>query len=199
MKLVLGVACVIVGFVIANPFSVLDYRTFVYDFVYNYKVAPVYEGQTGNSYTQFFVALIECVGVPGFVLATTGWIGSCALAFTPHVTRMQKASIALAGAVVLLYYAKFAPFPRLETRFVLPIVPLAMFVPALAVAPPAAHSHGAGCSRDLSGCLQRRMRLRYRRTFQRRSKARCAHLAARQRSGPQRGRSRRLRAFLAKT
>jgi hypothetical protein len=132
-KLVAGVALVVLGFVFANPFSIIDRRTFVYDFVHNYKVAFVYEGQTGSSYGAFFLAIIEVVGVPGFVVLVAGWIGSLILALTGRVGPMQKAAMAMAVVVVVLYYVKFAPAPRLETRFVLPIVPFVALVPALAV------------------------------------------------------------------
>jgi len=122
-KLVASVSCVIVGFVFANPFSVLDFRTFHGDFTYNSMVAPVYEGQTGHSYLQFFVALAESIGWPVFVFALAGAAVTLWHSLRKPADSAITATAWMAAAVLLLYYAKFAPFPRLETRFVLPIAP----------------------------------------------------------------------------
>lgn len=138
-KLVLGVACVGAGFVLANPFSVLDYRTFYYDFLHNYKVAPVYDGQTGSSWGRFFAAVAEVVGLPGALLLGAGWLASVAALARRDGRRVQRAATVLALTVVVVYYVKFAPFPRLETRFVLPIVPFVAIVPALALQHVRAH------------------------------------------------------------
>jgi hypothetical protein len=129
-KLVTGVSCVVVGFVFANPFSVLDFRTFYGDFVYNSMVAPVYEGQTGHSYLQFFVGLSESLGWPVFLSAVLG--GGVALwnSLRRPADSARTATTWMAAAVLLLYYAKFAPFPRLETRFVLPVAPYLLILAA---------------------------------------------------------------------
>ena len=135
-KLIVGVSCVLAGFVLANPFSVLDFRSFYGDFTYNAMVAPVYEGQTGHSYLQFFVALSESIGWPVMLLALAGATVTLWNSLRkPHDSAMT-ATAWMATAVLLLYYAKFAPFPRLETRFVLPIAPYLLVVatPALQTA-----------------------------------------------------------------
>ncbi len=123
-ELMLGLAMVGVGFVVANPFAVLDYQTFRDDFLYNYIVAPVYEGQTGHSWGRFFVAIMEIVGLPAFVLGVVTSVVSMALAVRGDLSRIERATVWLCLVTFAVYYAKFAPFPRLETRFVLPIVPV---------------------------------------------------------------------------
>ena len=122
-KLVAGVSAVLVGFVLANPFALLDFRRFHGDFTYNSMVAPVYEGQTGHSYLQFFVALAESIGWPVLLFALAGAAVTLWNSVRKPVGSVMTATVWMATAVLLLYYAKFAPFPRLETRFVLPIAP----------------------------------------------------------------------------
>ena len=123
-ELVLGLAMVVVGFVLTNPFAVLDYQTFRDDFLYNYIVAPVYEGQTGHSWGRFFVTIMETVGVPAFVLGTLGGVAAVMVGMRSDVPRLERATVWLCLATFAVYYVKFAGFPRLETRFVLPIVPV---------------------------------------------------------------------------
>jgi hypothetical protein len=122
-KLVLGLVAVAVGFVMANPFAILDHRTFRSDFLYNYMVAPVYEGQTGHSYFRFFSAMHELIGVPSLLLALAGAIVSLYVVLRSQEIRSPRVMFWLSFVVVAVYYAEFAPFPRLETRFVLPLAP----------------------------------------------------------------------------
>jgi hypothetical protein len=122
-RLVLGIAMVGVGFVAGNPFSVLDYRTFKSDFLYNYIVAPVYEGQTGYSYGRFFSAMIELIGVPAFVVLSIEVLVSMYSTLWIRAERIQWSTMLLCLSAFALYYVKFGAFPRLETRFVLPIMP----------------------------------------------------------------------------
>jgi hypothetical protein len=122
-KLFVGLLMVIIGFVVGNPFSLLDYRTFTYDFIYNYLVAPVYEGQTGHSYGKFFSAIVEIIGLPSFLIFSIAVLFSLYLTLLNKAQRISQTTILLSFSVFLLYYFKFASFPRLETRFVLPIVP----------------------------------------------------------------------------
>lgn len=129
-KLVVGLACVAAGFVLANPFSVLDFGTFYRDFTYNAAVAPVYEGQTGHSYLQFFVALTETIGIPVFIGAVVAGTLTLWASRRQSANHLRSATVWMAIAVLFLYYAKFAPFPRLEMRFVLPIAPYLLIVAA---------------------------------------------------------------------
>lgn len=122
--LMLGLAMVVVGFVVTNPYAVLDYQAFRDDFLYNYIVAPVYEGQTGHSWGQFFIAVMDIVGVPAFVLGVVTSVVAVALTVRGDLSRRERATVWLCLATFAVYYVKFASFPRLETRFVLPIVPV---------------------------------------------------------------------------
>ncbi|HIK10098.1 MAG TPA: glycosyltransferase family 39 protein [Oscillatoriaceae cyanobacterium M33_DOE_052] len=122
-RLWFGLAAVPVGFIAGNPFAILDYRTFISDFMYNYVVTPVYDGTTGTSYGQFFVRLAEIVGWPSFWLFLGGFgFGFYFLAVNKKSPLETKALILL-WSVFFLYYYKFGQFSRLESRFVMPILP----------------------------------------------------------------------------
>jgi hypothetical protein len=129
-RLIAGLAMVPAGFVAANPFAVLDHRAFVADFRYNYVVAPVYEGQSGHSFATFFARIAEVVGVPAFVVFVLATVLSMYLVTRHRRLSLPEAMFWTTFAVCALYYAKFAPFPRLETRFVLPIVPFWLLLSA---------------------------------------------------------------------
>jgi len=122
-KLFLGLSMVIIGFIIGNPYSVLNYPTFISDFLYNYAVTPVYEGETGHSYWKFFSRFIEILGLPTFLIFAIACVCSLYLTWVNREERIWQGAMLFLLSVVLLYYYKFASFPRLPTRFVLPIVP----------------------------------------------------------------------------
>lgn len=48
-RLLLGIAAVPLAFIIANPFSILDARAFISDFMYNLITTPVYGGMSSRS------------------------------------------------------------------------------------------------------------------------------------------------------
>jgi hypothetical protein len=130
-KIYLGLFMVIVGFVVGNPFCLLDYQTFKSDFQYNYMVTPVYDGETGHSYWTFFWHVLEVIGLPSFLFCLTAIGFSIILAVKKTNQRIQTETILLSLSVLLLYYFKFGSFPRLETRFVLPLVPFFLILSAV--------------------------------------------------------------------
>jgi hypothetical protein len=119
-----------VGFLIGNPYTLLDWPTFSADFLYNYKVTPVYNGATaGTGYGAFFRAFIEILGWPGsvFVLLAT-LVGLVALR---SARGRNGAHLWLLSAVVFCAYTmKIGSFPRMETRFVIPAAPFAILLAA---------------------------------------------------------------------
>jgi len=124
-KLVGGLLLVAVGFIVGNPFSVLDYPTFILDFMRNYAITPVYDGvNTGHGYAQFFVNMVEIVGLPSFLVFSLGAGASWYLLFRVKGISGQKKGMLLLLSVLLLYYWKIGSFPRLPVRFVLPVVPV---------------------------------------------------------------------------
>jgi hypothetical protein len=129
-RLLLGLAMVIVGFLAGNPFAVLDYPTFKADFLYNYLVAPVYEGQTGHSYWKFFRAMFELAGIPAFAILSMGVAVTALDLLSRRSQHVERSTVLLCLAVFAIYFIKFGSFPRLETRFVLPIIPYCFIMAA---------------------------------------------------------------------
>jgi Dolichyl-phosphate-mannose-protein mannosyltransferase len=122
--LISGLMMVVVGFLVGNPFALLDYRAFSSGFLYNYMVAPVYEGQTGHSFLRFFETMIEIMGVPFFVVSAIVFLFALGTLFFAQDEWKKRATFLLCLSVLIPYYIQFGLFPRLETRFVLPIIPL---------------------------------------------------------------------------
>ncbi len=129
-KFYFGLSMVVVGFVVGNPYALFDFRTFKSDFVYNYIVTPVYDGQQGNSYRSFFWHISEVIGIPFFIVCALAFLYSIFFISTKGVRSLQTKTIFLSLSVLLVYYYKFGSFPRLETRFVLPLVPFLLIVSA---------------------------------------------------------------------
>jgi hypothetical protein len=127
-SLVAGLMMVVGGFIVGNPFAVLDYPAFSSGFLYNYMVAPVYEGQTGYSFLRFFGRMVEIVGLPSFVVfGAAFFFGLSALVFAKEEWK-TRATFLLCLSVLVPYYIQFGLFPRLETRFVLPIMPFSFLM-----------------------------------------------------------------------
>ena len=129
-RLVLGLGMVAVGFIAGNPYSIFDWKKFSADFIYNYKVTPVYGGQTaGHGYGQFLARLSEILGLPGAILIAVAVLSSFTIVLIRRDLRGPAGSLfAITGSVFLLYFMKFGSFPRMETRFVLPAVPLSILM-----------------------------------------------------------------------
>ena len=119
-----------VTFVIVNPYCILDYKKFSSDFMYNYSVTPIYDGQTtGNGYGAFIAAFPEIFGWPLCLILPVLLV--CGLVWV--VRRKPESAIAamaLCAAVFVLYFWKIGSFPRIETRFVLPAAPFLLLLAA---------------------------------------------------------------------
>jgi hypothetical protein len=126
-----GLMMVVVGFLAGNPFALLDFPAFSSGFLYNYMVAPVYEGQTGHSFMRFYGRMIEIIGVPFFVVSAIAFMVGLAALFLGKDGWKKRATFLLCLSVLIPYYIEFGLFPRLETRFVLPIMPLWFLVSGL--------------------------------------------------------------------
>jgi len=123
-RLFWGLVMVPAGFVLGNPFAVLDWKRFSSDFIYNYYTTPRYEGQTsGHSYGEFLIRIFEIVGVPGAILIAIGILLSIFPVLRGGLRRPATICFLLCASVCALYYGKFASFPRMQTRFALPVVP----------------------------------------------------------------------------
>lgn len=116
------------AFILANPYCVLDWSKFSQDFMYNYVVTPVYGGETGHGYDIFLRRIPELVGWPlAWLLPAVALAGSWLL--IGRGSADMRRALALPTAVLFFYYWKMGEFPRVEARFVLPILPM-MFLMA---------------------------------------------------------------------
>ncbi len=122
--------CVPLGFLLGNPYVLLDWPGFSSEFLYNYKVTPVYNGVTeGTGYVAFFRAFGEILGWPGTWLLAAGALAG--LYFLATSRRKKAWHLWLLAATVLVAYTwKIGEFPRVETRFVLPVIPFALILGA---------------------------------------------------------------------
>ena len=129
-RLLLGIAAVPLAFVIGNPFSILDARAFMSDFMYNLITTPVYGGESGgNNYLEYWWHLSEVIGWPAFFLLVAAVIGGIwSIISRDCPDRLERQGILLLLSISLPYYAYFGSLARLETRFVLPVVPYLMML-----------------------------------------------------------------------
>ncbi|MEH2459734.1 ArnT family glycosyltransferase [Nostoc sp.] len=128
-KLFVGLIMILLGFLFANPFALLNYPTFLSDFWYNYVTTPIYNGKvTGHSYWKFFRCFQELIGLPSLIIFSIAFLVSLYLTFIKKDKHFYIKPIFLLLSVFLLYYYKFGSFPRLEVRFVLPILPFWLMI-----------------------------------------------------------------------
>jgi hypothetical protein len=128
-RLVLGLVAVPLAFIVANPYSVLDARTFIAGFMYNLVTTPVYGGKVGgNNYLGYWSCVIEVIGAPAFFLLVPAVICGSWLTFRRGFDSLESHGLIMLFSVSLLYYAYFGSFARLPARFVLPVVPYLMML-----------------------------------------------------------------------
>ncbi|MDQ6808679.1 MAG: glycosyltransferase family 39 protein [Verrucomicrobiota bacterium] len=128
-RLVGAIAMIPVGFLVGNPCALLDRKQFVADFMYGYVVTPRYGGQSGVGYASFLSRLPEVIGWPVTIVVSIAVIASIAIVIARRdLTTPAARCLLLALGVFLLYFAKIGSFPRVETRFVLPIIPLLLLM-----------------------------------------------------------------------
>jgi hypothetical protein len=121
--------CVPLGFILGNPYALIDWPKFKSDFLYNYTVTPVYAGFSNETgYLKFFHSFNEIFGLPGAWLLLLCFIsGFFWLLFNYKKTSAWMLWL-LAGSVLFIYTYKIGAFPRMETRFVLPAAPFALIL-----------------------------------------------------------------------
>ncbi len=119
------------GFVLGNPYAVLDWPKFREDFLYNYVTTPVYGGQTGGTgYAAFLGAFWDIFGVPACLLLIAGLVVGLGRVIS-GLRRDDAWKLWLLGAVLFgVYMWKIGAFPRMENRFVLPVAPMALLLAA---------------------------------------------------------------------
>lgn len=130
--LLYGLGMILVGFIVGNPYAVITFPKFAADFTYNYITTPIYDGNafTDRSYLKFFQLFNEIIGPPVFGISIIAVTYTIFLLLSRNCREAETKGILMLLVVFGLYYYKFAEFPRLETRFVLPIVPFWLMLSA---------------------------------------------------------------------
>ncbi len=135
----LGVLAVPLSFIIVNPYCLLRSEKFVADFMFNYRVTPVYAGEINGGYQKFALAFREIFGTPmSWLLVPLILLGVWMVISHRH-ERMWRGLVLVAGCF-FLYAWKIGAFPRVETRFVIPAAPFALLMAAPGLAWLAARS-----------------------------------------------------------
>ena len=128
-RLILALVAAPGAFVLCNPCSIIDAHTFISDFMYNMATTPIYGGETsGNNYLGYWWRVIEVVGLPAFLWLVPAVIGGTWLAVKGDLDWLESHGVVMLLSIYLLSYAYFGGFPRLQTRFVLPVVPYFMML-----------------------------------------------------------------------
>ncbi|MDX2079839.1 MAG: glycosyltransferase family 39 protein [Terrimicrobiaceae bacterium] len=119
-----------VGFLLGNPYAVLDWPKFSADFVYNYETTPVYGGVVeGTGYATFVERIPDLIGWPAVWFLAAGAVAAVfALRRGPSGDAWKL--VVLAAAVAGLYFWRIGDFPRIATRFVLPVTPFLLLIAA---------------------------------------------------------------------
>ena len=134
MPLVLGCFAVPLGFVIGCPGAIFDQDRFVQQFLYNLYTTPVYYGSTHKlGYLDFLASFPELIGLPASIALAGLVAGTLLLLTRGSLARSERALAACAGIVFLAYYLNIGSFPRMEARFVLPVIPFALMLAAPAL------------------------------------------------------------------
>lgn len=119
------------GFFLGNPGCIFDREKFIQDFLYNLYTTPVYAGEIHRTgYLSFLKSFQDLIGVPSSLLLIAGAAASLYLLFKKGLTRREVTLMAAAGAVFAFYFITIGKFPRMETRFVLPVIPFALLFAA---------------------------------------------------------------------
>ncbi len=120
------------GFILGNPYSVLDWKGFWQDFSYNYVTTPVYGGEvvSGYGYRRFFELFGEIFGLPGCLLLLAGVVFGAVVIWRGRKEGDAWKLWLLALAVFVVYTGKMGAFPRVETRFVLPVAAFLLLLAA---------------------------------------------------------------------
>ncbi|MBA3833354.1 MAG: glycosyltransferase family 39 protein [Chthoniobacterales bacterium] len=123
-RLFIGLAMIPAGFLIGNPYAIIDSKRFVADFMYNYEVTPAYGGASGHGYGVFLRQFPEIVGWPGAIALGLLALASLVIVLVPRLRSRETVSGYLLGlSFFLLYYLKMGEPARVPTRFVLPAIP----------------------------------------------------------------------------
>lgn len=125
-NLFLGLLAISFGFLISNPFALLDYKYFLSDLRYLFATDKLYYHLSINGYLGSILKISELIGYPGLILFLTAFIYSVvSLILKPGRIKKHPNFIA-ALSVIIPYYLFFGSYVNIPTRYLVPIVPFLM-------------------------------------------------------------------------
>jgi len=124
-----------VGFFLGCPAVIFDRTRFLQDFLYNLYTTPVYCGDISQAgYGLFLQAIPMIVGWPVSLLLA-GCVAGSVLLLALRLLKKEEILLLLGAlAVFSFYFVTIGRFPRMEPRFVLPVVPFLLIAAAPVVA-----------------------------------------------------------------
>ncbi len=123
-----------VGFVLGCPGAIFDHTRFVEDFLYNLYTTPVYAGDISHAgYGRFLTSIPSIIGWPVSLLLLLCVAVALILFLLKRLKKEELLLLSGATAVFFFYFITIGRFPRMEMRFVMPVIPflLVMAAPAL--------------------------------------------------------------------
>lgn len=121
-KFYFSMSFVIIGFFIFNPYTIVNFRQFMFDYEYVYATYNYIGDKTSPSFITFFEHIKDIVGLPFFILFCISSLYTFYYLFKSKDKKSRNIILVL-WAVFSLYFYKIGSFPRVEVRTILPIVP----------------------------------------------------------------------------
>lgn len=131
-NIILGILGLISGFLVCNPYSVLDYKIFLKDIFYVI-ASDKYHVCNCHQYLNFIIEGRNLIGWPSLVLALTLTMIAIIKLLTNKIEKsLTKITLIASLSVMLPYYLYFASYGETRTRFVLPLVPFLLIAASVA-------------------------------------------------------------------
>ncbi len=122
------------GFVLGCPGAIFDHTRFVEDFLYNLYTTPVYGGDASHmGYGLFLYYIPSILGWPASIFLLCCITTSIFLLILRRLKKDEVLLLLAALAVFLFYFFTIGRFPRMEMRFVMPVVPFLLVATAPAL------------------------------------------------------------------
>lgn len=128
-RLALALGAAALAFLLANPYSVLDAGRFLDHLTFNAWMVPRYEGAVeGHGVLPYLAAHPQLLGWPVAILAALGLAAALGFLARRGSPTRQRVLAILALGLILPYAAATAWSPRVEARFVLPVLPVLLLL-----------------------------------------------------------------------
>lgn len=128
-RLITGLGAAGIGFVLANPYAVLDFERFADHVAFNAWVVPRYEGAaSGHGVSEYLAVHPELLGWPVALLAALGFAAAFWAAARRAGPSPRRVLAVLALGLLVPYALVTAWSPRVEDRFVVPVLPVLLLL-----------------------------------------------------------------------